>query len=316
MKQKKIFPFTFIFKLSLTLGLILTLMFSSPDSAWAARSGGRIGGGSFSSPSRSAPSRGGGYSGGGYGGGYRGGYGGGIGFPFLLPFFGYGGGSLFTMLIFFGIIGFIIRSFRNAGFSSNGGGYTNNQMVSIAQVQVGLLASARYLQQELNELALSADTSSPQGRAMVCQEVSLALLRHPEYWVYATAESTQETLDTAEALFNKLSLTERSKFTEETLSNYQNRLLQTAPSDNSSDLAKIKEEKSDYIVVTILVGTTDNLNLPQINDTQDLRRALELIGGISSDRLLTIEVLWTPQAEGDTLSSEEVVSYYPDLRLV
>ncbi|QYO64166.1 DUF1517 domain-containing protein [Leptolyngbya sp. 7M] len=35
-----------------------------------------------------------------------------------------------------------------------------------------------------------------------------------------------------------------------------------------------------------------------------------------SDKLLALEVLWTPQQEGDTLSSDEVIAQYPDLALV
>ncbi|MBD0389378.1 MAG: DUF1517 domain-containing protein, partial [Nostoc sp. C3-bin3] len=34
------------------------------------------------------------------------------------------------------------------------------------------------------------------------------------------------------------------------------------------------------------------------------------------ERLLAIEVLWTPQAENDTLTSDDVLANYPDLRLV
>jgi len=64
-----------------------------------AASGGRIGGGSFQAPSSPRSQNYGGYGGNnfrGYGSGYRGG---GIGFPFLLPIFGFGGGGIFGFLI-------------------------------------------------------------------------------------------------------------------------------------------------------------------------------------------------------------------------
>lgn len=309
MSSQKRFSPKLLVKLSLILGLILSLTLSNANEALAARSGGRIGGGSFRTPTRSLP--GGGYNsprGGGYGGG-------GIGFPFLIPFFGFGGGGLFAMLIFFGLISFIIRAFQNAGFSGGSTGYTSN-LASVAQVQVGLLASARDLQKELDQLALTADTSTPQGRAIVCQEASLALLRHPEYWMYATADFSEASLDVAEAAFNRLSLSERSKFSEETLSNFDNRLINSSSSTDSSNLVKSEQTEGEYIVVTIIVGVTGKLNLPQINNPQDLRQALQTIGGIGSDQLLAIEVLWSPQAKGDTLSSDDILSYYPDLRLL
>lgn len=308
MKTQQLFSIKFFFKLTLILGLILSLVLSDTNEALAARSGGRIGGGSFRSPTRSTP------SGGGYNSPSSGYGGGGIGFPFLIPFFGFGGGSLFTMLIIFGVIGFLIRAFQNVGFS--GGEQSSNTLVSVGQVQVGLLATARGLQQELDNLALTADTSSPEGRAMICQEACLALLRHPEYWIYATAESTQASLEVAEAAFNQLSLRERSKFTEETLSNFDNRLLNSSSSTSNGNLIKSNQETGEYIVVTIIVGVTGKLNLPAMNDSDSLRQALQIMGGISGDRLLSIEVLWTPQAAGDTLSSEDILANYPDLRLV
>jgi uncharacterized membrane protein len=35
-----------------------------------------------------------------------------------------------------------------------------------------------------------------------------------------------------------------------------------------------------------------------------------------SDKLLAIEVLWAPQAEGDTLTADDLLAEYADLKLV
>ena len=309
-----------LLKSLVVFGLILTLVLGNASYALAARSGGRIGGGSFRAPSRtySAPS-----------GGYRspvgGGYyapGGGFGFPFLLPFFGFGGGfgGLFTILIFIAIANFLVQSIRSASDGGDGSSYSNPK-VSVASVQVGLLANARELQTELNELARTADTASAAGRAQVLQESTLALLRHPEYWVYGGAQSQQTALEAAEAKFNQLALTERSKFTEETLSNFNAQLREgstttkTLASDKGGELVAT-EAPGEYIVVTIVVGAEGKLELPSINSSEDLSQALRMIGGLSSERLLAMEVLWTPQAQGDTLTSDDLMAGYPDLKLV
>ncbi len=296
------------------LGLIFTLVLSNASDALA-RSGGRIGGGSFRMPSRtySAPSSG--YRtpvGGGYG------FGSGFGFPFLLPFFGFGGfGSIFSILIFIAIANFLFQSFRRIGEGSdNSVTGAINTKVSVARVQVGLLAEARYLQKELDALARTANTSLASGRSQVLQEVTLALLRHPEYWVYGAASSQQTGLDAAEAKFNQLSLAERSKFSEETLSNFSGQIRQgTAKSDRGGELVETGMP-SEYIIITILAGAEGKLSLPTINSSDDLGKALREIGGISSDKLLAIEVLWTPQAEGDTLTTDDILAAYPDLKLV
>ncbi|WP_337886621.1 DUF1517 domain-containing protein [Fischerella thermalis] len=312
------------------LFLVFTLALSHADGALAA-SGGRIGGGSFRMPSSGR-----GYSsprtyappGGGYGGGY---YpapypvypGGGFGFPFVVPVFGFGGG-LFGLLIFLAIAGFLVQSFRRA---ASGGvdevGYSSNPTVSISRLQVGLLANARELQQELNYIAETADTNSPEGRAEVLQEASLALLRHPEYWVYAGGGTQQARLNAAESTFNRLVLAERSKFSEETLSNVNNQLKeatrkQALPSadqlDNPTRL--ITEGPGEYIIVTLLAATLGKFEIPQINNADDLRQALRQIGSIPGEQLLAFEVLWTPQAENDVLTSEDVLAQYPELKLV
>jgi uncharacterized membrane protein len=307
----------------LVFGLIGSLVLGNAGSALAARSGGRIGGGSFRAPTRtySPPSSGyrsptGGY---GYGYGYPGGgFGGSF---FLMPFFFGGGfGSIFGILIFFALANFLVQTFRRMGEGGDNDvpGYSNPK-ISVARVQVGLLEGARGLQKELDELALSADTGSAEGRAQVLQESTLALLRHPEYWVYGAAQSQQTALEAAEAKFNQFTLAERSKFTSETLSNVNNQLRestsQTSLSGAGGDLVAT-EAPGEYIVVTIVAGTQGKLELPSINSSDDLRQALRQMGSISSDRLLAVEILWTPQAQGDTLTSDDIMAEYPDLKLV
>lgn len=304
-----------VFKPLLIAVLVITLAFSHADGALAARSGGRIGGGSFRMPSSRtytpAPRT---YAPG--GGGYY--PGGGFGFPFLLPFVGFGGGGLFTLLIFIAIATFLLRSFRSATDSEGGEYGVASPNVSVARLQVGLLAKARELQTDLNRIAENADTNSSAGLAQVLQETTLALLRHPEYWVYGATEDQQARLESAEAQFNRLAISERSKFSQETLSNVNNLLRQAEAKkalEAAGDLA-LPENPAEYIVVTVLVASQGKLDLPDVNSDQDLRRAISQIGAVSSDRLLAMEVLWTPQAEGDTLSAEDVLVEYPDLKLV
>jgi len=97
-----------------------------PEKAWAARSGGRMGGSSF----RSMPRAGGGggrYSGyGGYSGGAMvapplvGGYGYGGVMPIFFPGFGFGfGGGLFQIFIALFIINAIVSAIRNSAGSDN-----------------------------------------------------------------------------------------------------------------------------------------------------------------------------------------------------
>lgn len=295
--------------------LAVVLVFSNAGNALAARTGGRIGGGSFRAPARtySPPSRT--YAPPGGGGYYPGG---GIGFPLVWSpfFFGGGFGGLFTILIFISIAGFLVRSFRQIGGSAEELEYSN-PTVSVAKLQIGLLSTARSLQTDLNRLAETADTGTPAGLARVLQETTLALLRHPEYWVYGSADVQQSRLEAAEAQFNRLALSERSKFTQETLFNVNNQLQQaTAKGELPGAGALAELEPGEYLVATLIVASQGTLQLPAIHSADDLRRAIAQFGSVGSDRLLALEVLWTPQAEGDTLSAEEMLTVYPRLNRI
>ena len=300
------------------VGLVLALMFAQSGDALAARSGGRIGGGSFRAPSR------GGYSAPNNGYGRGGGYypGGGFSPFFFLPFVGGGGGSLLSLLVLISVGGFLLNTFRRvAGGDSFEGGDVYNPQVSIAQIQVGLLAQARDVQSKLDQLAETVNADTASGRMYLLQETSLELLRHPEYWTYGKTGVQLAKLDRAEAVFNQLSLNERGKFTTETLSKVNNQLRQAganATLNSTGELATVEQEqeRAEYIIVTLLVAATRQLELPQINGESDLRQALQMLGSLDASAIVAIEAIWTPQANGDALTTDDILAYYPDLKLV
>ena len=307
-----------VMKSLVAVGLVLTLVMSQTGDALAARSGGRIGGGSFRAPSRGYSSPSGGAYGGRGGGIYPGG---GFSSPFFfLPFLGGGGGGLFSLLITVAIGGFLLNTFRRvAGGDSFEGGDVYNPKVSIAQIQVGLLAEARNVQSKLDQLAETVNADTASGRMYLLQETSLELLRHPEYWTYGKTGIQQAKLDRAEAVFNQLSLNERGKFTTETLSNINNQLRQANANpvlNSTGELVTVEQERAEYIIVTLLVAATRSLELPKINGQDDLRQALQMLGSLDASAIVAVEAIWTPQANGDALTTDDIMAHYPDLKLV
>ncbi len=262
------------------------------------------------------------YGGGGYGGGYRGGYGGGyrgggIGFPFIVPIFGFGGGGLFGFLILMAVAGVVVNALRGGGGPSLGSSGSDlatrsrpDGPVSIAQIQVGLLASARDLQDDLRRLASGADTSSSGGLQRVLQETSLSLLRHPDLWVYANGEVGQVPFASAESTFNRLSMQERSKLERELTANVAGRRF--------SEPAKVapgaSDATSDFIVVTLLVASRNRLAIKGAGSADELRESLQKLGALAADDLLALEVIWQPEGAGEVLSTEQVITAYPDLQ--
>jgi uncharacterized membrane protein len=291
--------------LALALALILAL---APVSAVWARSGGRIGGGSFRSPTFSAPRSVGPRSAPVYPS-----YGGGFGFPLVVPLFWGGGGSLLALLLLIGAGSFLVRNLRSAFAEEE---EVSDPQVTVAQVKVGLLASARQLQKEINALALEADTQSPEGLSQLLQEVSLGLMRYSDYWAYGYAEAEKLPLSRAESLFYQASLQERSKFSAETLTNRNNQIQQLPQAALRRAAAGIPEV-GEYLVVTLLVAYRGNLGtLPVVKSVAELRQWLMQLASIPAERIVAIEVLWTPQLEGDTLSAEALLTEYPEMRLL
>jgi uncharacterized membrane protein len=297
------------------VSLVAMIVFGNAHEAFAKRSGGRIGGSSFrsapSAPARSAPSNS-GYSSN-SGNGFYSNNGGGGGLFFLPMFFGGGGGGLFTILLLVIVAGAVMQAFRGRG---DGAGITGmDSKVSVAKIQVGLLSSARSLQQELTHLAMESDTSSVDGLAAVTRETAISLMRHPEYWVYVSSANENTKFALAEQKFNSLVMSERSKLNAEVLSNVGGRVLQgktaaALPSEGSN-----LEDPSEYIVVTLLLAVAEDTlsKLPPLRSTADLQSALSAIGSVPADNLLAVEVLWEPQSEEYTLTTDEVLTIYPDL---
>ena len=306
-----------IFKRFFTFLLIPIIIFCTvliqPDFSYAA-SGGRIGGGSFRAPTSPSIPRGGSY-GGGYGGrgyGYRGG---GMGLPFLLPIFGFGGGGLFGFLILMSITGVIVNTLRGAATytteNKNQNYQTNTSSITLIQVQLGLLASAKDLQQDLRALAENADTNSSEGLQKILQETSLSLLRQPNLWVYANIESGKVPFNSAETTFNQLSIRERSKLSAEIVSNISGTKNNYKNENNSPGEADISNE---YIAATILIASKKHLNLNEPLSNESLKNNLMKLGSIASDDLVALEVIWQPEGKGESISAQDLVINYPNLK--
>uniref|UniRef100_A0A7N2LWF8 Uncharacterized protein n=1 Tax=Quercus lobata TaxID=97700 RepID=A0A7N2LWF8_QUELO len=207
---------------------------------------------------------------------------------------------------------------------------------SVLRVQVGLSGMAHSIQRELNTLATAVDTSKNKSFHFfltVCSSSALTWklldfwlfifvvvhnlnnsdIVHPVKWFslvlrYNFKVERRWNLEAVEKELRQLSTDERLKYDIESLVNVDNMKVQRTfiPRNN-------KVEKN-HIVVTILVAVKGTLNLPEIKSTEDLRTALHYLNTISSNNTLAVEVLWSPQAEHDTLSEDELLENYLLLR--
>jgi uncharacterized membrane protein len=185
-------------------------------------------------------------------------------------------------------------------------------------VQVGCLAVARELKANLDAIAADADASTNAGLHALLQEVCLALLRNPQYCVYSAggrkAVASGRELERA---FNAASLAERSKFREETLVNVKGGGGVRRSGLRAAERVEAAAQADELIVVTLLVATRGNVKLPQrIDSVESLQGALRVLGALRAEQVLGVEVVYTPQAEGDSFSRDELVKDYPDMRML
>ena len=300
------------------LGLAVILAtFAAPMSANAAISSGRMGGSNFRSSS-SAPSVSRSYSSSSFASG-----------DYIAPAMtssivvvpttpvyvgggaGVGDGGAGLVGLVFAVV--LVLAFLDAIKNALGGDGVSlgGDSISVVKIQIGLLGMARQLQLDLEDIADKADTSSIDGLHYVLEETVLALLRNPEYCVYGYATSSvAKGPEAAEDLFNEMSMDERGKFEEETLVNVNARKKAVAAKGETA------EGINEYILVTIIAASDGGLKLPPVQDATELRTALKRVGAIRADALQAVEVLWTPQEEGDTLSEDELLGDYPQLNIL
>ncbi|AKF05587.1 DUF1517 domain-containing protein [Sandaracinus amylolyticus] len=282
-------------------------------SDWGGGGGGSYGGGSYG---------GGGYGGSYGGGGYGGSYGGGGG--------GMGCGGACCLLMFLGLfitIAIVNQRRRAAGGGGGGapfmpmgmpgggaGGYSGPNAMYLSQIQLGLDWRARaQLQQHLMRLAQTGDTRSPSGLAQLLSESVLALRRHEMSWLYAaTKDGGGMQPQQAQGAFQQWANDARSRFQHELVRGHQGGMQQ----QQGPEMTAHAHEGQGTVVVTIILATRRPVQGFMVPDASQIRNALSDRGAILPNQMVALEVIWSPAAENDRMSTSELEQNYPELKLI
>uniref|UniRef100_A0A0D9X3X4 Uncharacterized protein n=1 Tax=Leersia perrieri TaxID=77586 RepID=A0A0D9X3X4_9ORYZ len=116
--------------------------------------------------------------------------------------------------------------------------------------------------------------------------------------------------DSWEKHFDKISIEERSKFDEETLYNVQGVKMNRRYFKKPDSCTK----ENELLVLTILLAAEGKLEFPIVRSAADLTKVLGILNSIHANEIQGIQVLWTPQEEGDVLSEERLLKDYPHLK--
>lgn len=203
---------------------------------------------------------------------------------------------------------------RNSVFLFGFGGNDDDDdyPVTVLKLNVGLFGNIRKFQKDLNDLSNLYDTDDEDSLHAILQGVVLMLLRNQEYCGYAqSAGKVFGDLDEAEQKYNSVVMEERAKFKEETLVNVEGRrersLGYNAKTDESAGL-------DNWLCLTMVLAIEGPaIKLGRINSLADLKKALQVVGGVPVEGLVSMELMWTPQDYDDTYTKEELLMDYPTM---
>ncbi|WP_170130994.1 DUF1517 domain-containing protein [Deinococcus yavapaiensis] len=179
------------------------------------------------------------------------------------------------------------------------------------QVQV-LLTDGAKVKAQLQKLAQSHDPDRPGGLLTLLRESALLLLRHKGDWAYGTLERRRAgNLSGAASVVGGWAARARAAFETQTTSQYQ---------DGNAHKGFVGTRKNQgrpggtYLAVTLAASTVDTTNFKVARGTpESLETALLALAGVEEGQLGRLEVVWSPDAEGEFLNEDEAIRRYPAL---
>jgi uncharacterized membrane protein len=171
----------------------------------------------------------------------------------------------------------------------------------------------RDVQAVLMDLAKRGDTASKDGRARLLRSTVGALRRAEISWLYADVLNYEPMSPAvAESVFRQLTFATRARFKKELLRNADGTIVEEKDHERSAR----PEEGEGVVVVTVVVAARGKLiNVGDVTDVKKLHALLDALVGVARpDSLAALEVIFSPAAENDRLSTAELEVHYPQLR--
>lgn len=242
------------------------------------------------------------------------------------------GGSV-CLLVFIGIIGvaFIMNKRKAAGAMAAGGmpmpvgGYspmmggvmpTPGHEMYLSALTLGIDWRARQqLQEQLTRLAQTGDTNSKEGRAVLLRETVLALRRAEMAWLYVGYRDGGPGMaaQQAQGAFQGLAGDYRARFRSELVRAGGGSMQAT---DAPAMKARANEGQGTVIVTVVVVARRPLRAITNPADANDIRAAVQDRGMLDAHSLVALEVIWSPAAENDRMSTAELEQNYPEVKLI
>lgn len=194
------------------------------------------------------------------------------------------------------------------------GGRTYTPKVDVSVLRLAIDWNQRaHVQREMERIAKTVDMSTSSGLLQMLREVALVLRRSKDSWLYASVTDAQPMSQSqAEGFFTAQANDARSRFKAE--------LIRAGASGVSTQetpdhLIAGYDEGEGLVVITIVMAVKGEFNDFGLMDSVETVRAwFEGLDYVNSSSLVACEVVWSPAAENDRMSSAELVVLYPGMK--
>jgi uncharacterized membrane protein len=215
-----------------------------------------------------------------------------------------GAAVVIIVIVVLGVIAFaVVRGLNKAG---SGAGEPETE---VARLRLAVLYSSQ-LQQLLRGLAEHADTGNTKGLADLVDEASVQLLREQPAWRFGSYESWRGSLQKAEGQFDQWMNETRSEYTE-TLRSFEGKVV------HNLDYVPKAEPDGRYILVSLIVAAHGSL--PKVTTPLRQTSARQAVLALSSTTpvtLLASYLAWTPEADGEALTEEDLLTGWSGLEML
>lgn len=275
--------------------------------AHAQSTGGSMGGGSFRSGGSSYSGSSHGYSGSSRSYGYSRGYS--------------SGGSMscgsagFSLIMLLAFAMFIAVNMKRRGQGAGGHAMGPGGAIDVTVLRVVVdWRERKFIQSELDRIARSADTRTAPGLVRMLREVTVVLRRVRDAWLYAGIVNAKPMrAPEAEAWFQQHAQDARTRFRQELIRNAEGAMA----TRTAGELDARSEEGEGLVLITLIVAARGHLlDFHDLADAEQVRRCLESLGSLTSVALTAVEIVWSPAAENDRMSSAELERLYPDVQKI
>ncbi|MFO0684020.1 MAG: DUF1517 domain-containing protein [Sandaracinus sp.] len=175
--------------------------------------------------------------------------------------------------------------------------------VDVSMLQLAVDWRARkYVQSKLNELARGGDTASKEGRARLLTATTSALRSVKLAWLYAGARNyAPMPKGKAQQEFQTLANDVRASFRKEIVRAANGRVV-TVESQGVSR----ESDGPGVVLVSVIVASWREIFDADARRAPSIERLLTSLEALRPDDVIALSVVWTPAAEDDRMSTDEL----------